>query len=173
MSSFLSGRGWLFRNSWIIRRGMIEKGLLGYQVKDLYSLVDIGFRDGSFSHSSFSISSTVSRLSLCQSIKFFYINLLKKARGLILKESLKSKKKPQAKKYNFYFSKFGRLPKLLNNRSNVFSNWLGHLKKKGTWIFQTSTQASWDLKEQGALINLRKLFPQEHSLSKLFSQEHS
>ena len=31
MSSLVSVRGWLFRNSWIIRRGMIGKGLLGYQ----------------------------------------------------------------------------------------------------------------------------------------------
>ena len=31
MSSLVRGRGRLFRNSWITKRGMIRKGLLGYQ----------------------------------------------------------------------------------------------------------------------------------------------
>ena len=149
MSSFLSGRGWLFRNSWIIRRGMIEKGLLGYQVKDLYSLVDIGFRDGSFSHSSFSISSIVSRLSLCQSIKFFYINLLKKARGLILKESLKSENLKL--RNTILLFKVWRFPKLLNNHSNVFPQRAGTFKEQEGMDIIGKPQASWGLKKNKEL----------------------
>ena len=96
---------------------------------------------------------------------FFYINLLQKARGFILKKKTLSQEN-QATNYKIDFQCL-EVSKTIKEPSNNLSQWLGHLRKKRTWVAYLNPRRP-RLGRARSSDKLTRVISQERSLSAMF-----